>query len=66
MGYSSWGCKELNAIERLSTHTSIYLLAVLGLRCCAGFSLVADGRGYSLVVVRGLLIVVVSFVADGL
>ena len=33
-----------------------FFLAVLGLCCCAGFSLVADSRGYSLVaVLRGLL-----------
>ena len=36
--------------------------AGLGLHCCAGFSLVAASRGYSLVVVRGLLIAVGSFV----
>ena len=33
---------------------SIYLLAVLGLPCCAGFSLVA-GRGYSHVCVASLV-----------
>ena len=38
----------------------IYLfVAVLGLRCCAGFSLVVSG-GYALVAVRGLLITVAS------
>ena len=31
-------------------------LAVLGLRCSAGFSLAAASRGYSLVVARGLLL----------
>jgi len=31
---------------------------VLGLHCCMGFSLVAASKGYSLVGVRGLLIVV--------
>ena len=37
----------------------IYLfLAVLGLHCFAGFSLVATSEGYSLVVVHGLLIAV--------
>ena len=39
----------------------IYLfifLTVLGLHCCMGFSLVVKRRGYSLVVVRGLLIAV--------
>ena len=36
----------------------------LGLCCCAGFSLVVESRGYSLVVVRGLLIVVASLVVE--
>ena len=41
----------------------IYLfLAVLGLRCCTGFSLVAVSGGCSLVAVHGLLIAVASFV----
>ena len=31
-----------------------YFLAVLGLPCCAGFSVVAETRGYSLAVVLGL------------
>ena len=42
----------------------ILFLAVLGLRCCAGFSLVAASRGHSPVAVRGLLIVVASLVAE--
>ena len=43
----------------------IYLfLTVLGLHCCSDFSLVAQSRGYSLVVVCGLLIVVASLVAE--
>ena len=43
----------------------IYLfLAVLGLHCWAGFSLVAASGSYSLVVVFRLLIVVVSLVAE--
>ena len=42
----------------------IYLfLAVLGLHCCSGFSLVTS-RGYSLVAVHGLLIVVASLAAE--
>ena len=41
----------------------IYLvLAVLGLHCCLGFSLVAVSRSYSLVVLCRLLIVVASLV----
>ena len=35
-------------------------LAVLGLHCCTGFSLVAVSGGYSLVTVLSLLIVVTS------
>ena len=31
-------------------------MAMLGLLCCSGFSLVAEYRGYSLAVVGGLLI----------
>ena len=43
----------------------IYLfLAVLGLHCCAGFSLAADSRGYSLYVARGLLTAVASPVTE--
>ena len=43
----------------------IYLfLAVLGLCCCVGFSLVVVSGGYSLFVVHGLLIVVASLVAE--
>ena len=39
-------------------------MAVLGLRCCVGFSLVVVSGGYSLFVVHGLLIVVASLVAE--
>ena len=35
----------------------LIFLAVLGLLCCEGFSLVVASGGYSLVVVRGLLAV---------
>ena len=38
-------------------------LAVLGLCCCLGFSLVTVNGGYSLVVVRGCLISVASTLA---
>ena len=41
-------------------------LAMLDLHCCVGFSLVAPSRGYSPVAEHRLLIVVASFVADGL
>ena len=37
---------------------------MLGLGCCVGFSLVAASRGYSPAVVRGLLTVVASLVAE--
>ena len=35
-------------------------LAVSDLRCCTGFTLVVESRGYSLVAVQGLLTVVAS------
>ena len=37
---------------------------MLGLCCCTGFSLVAVGRGYSLVAVCGLLIAVASLAEE--
>ena len=41
----------------------VYLfLAVLGLHCCSGFSLVAESGGYFLVVMSGLLIAVAPLV----
>ena len=40
------------------------LLAVLGLHCFEGFSLVVASGGYSLVAVHGLLTVVASLVAE--
>ena len=56
-GYSPWGRKESDTTERLSTHAHIYVyiyiifknlfLAVLGLCCCLGFSLVVASRGSS-------------------
>ena len=39
-------------------------LAVLGLRCCTGFSLVVGSEGYSLAVVLRILVVVASLVAE--
>ena len=41
-----------------------FLLAVLGLLWCSGFSLVAASRGRSPLSVLGLLIVVVSLAAE--
>ena len=37
---------------------------MLGLHCCAGFSLGAVSKGYSLVAVCGLLVAVTSLVAE--
>ena len=37
---------------------------MLGLHCCAGFSLAAENRGHSLVAVWGLLTVVASLAAE--
>ena len=45
-------------------YVCISLLAVLGLHCCAGFSLVVVSRGCSLIVVCGLLIAVASLAAE--
>ena len=39
-------------------------LAVLGLRCCMDFSLVAASRSFSLVAVPGLLITMASVVVE--
>ena len=39
-------------------------MAVLGLHCCAGFSLVEANGGYSLVVMGRLLIAVASLVVE--
>ena len=39
-------------------------MAAPGLRCCAGFSLVAESGGYSTVAVHGLLIALASLVAE--
>ena len=39
-------------------------LAVLGLPCCVGFSLVVESRSYSVVVGHRLLIVVASLAAE--
>ena len=45
--------------------TFIHLfLAVLGLCCCAAFSLAAVGRGFSLVVVRRFLLVLTSLIEE--
>ena len=48
----------------LKIYYLFYFLAVLGLHCCIGFSLVAGSGGYFLVVVRGLFIAVASLVVE--
>ena len=49
----------------LNFYLFIYLfLTVLDPHCCVGFSLVVESRGYSLLVVRGLLIEVASLVVE--
>lgn len=57
-----WECLGLDS--RTSTclfiYLFIYLLAELALRCCLGFHLVAVSGGYSLVLMRGLLLAVAS------
>ena len=56
---------EILTILSLFFFLSIYLsLAVLGLSCCVGFSLVVTSGGYSLVAVCGLLIAVASLVVE--
>ena len=42
---------------------TLFILAMLGLHCCAGFPLVVVSRGYSLVAELGLLIAVAYLVA---
>ena len=58
----------MTAIKLLTMDTLKFFihlfLAVLGLRCYMGFSLVAGSRGYALVAVCGLLIEVASLVAE--
>ena len=59
-----------SSVSSLSYHNLFYIylfityLAMLSLHCCAGFSLVVTRRGHSLVLVRGLLIVVASLVVE--
>ena len=52
-------------LEREFIFNFIYLfLAVLGLHCCSGFSLVAASKGYSLVTMLEFLIVVAPLAAE--
>ena len=41
-----------------------FLMTLLGLRCCVGFSLVVASKGYCLGAVLGLLAAVASLVAE--
>ena len=50
----------------LFTNLMYLFVAVLGLHCCRGFSLVVSNRASSLVAVHGLLTVVVSVAEHGL
>ena len=58
VGYSPWGCKELDTTERLSTAHILFKIFtywphwVFTVVC--GLTLIATGRGYSLVVSHGL------------
>ena len=53
-----------SSISYLKKMIYFFILAVLGLHCCAGFSPVAGSGGYSLVAVCGLLIVVASLLVE--
>ena len=53
----------LHSLKNLLTCVCIYILAVLGLRCCVQSFSSCDERGLFLVVVHGLLISGASLVA---
>lgn len=54
-----------SSILNFSSFLKFYLFSVvLGLHCCAVFSLVAKSRGYSLVMACGLLTAVAPLVAE--
>ena len=50
------------ATKTTTVYLFIFILAVLGLHCCVGFSLAVENRGYPLAEVSMLLTVVVSLV----
>jgi hypothetical protein len=52
------------AFKFLKLYLYIYILAVLGLYCCVGFSVVAANGGYSPVAVHRLLFIVASLVVE--
>ena len=56
---------HFSSTENFFPNNFIYLfLAVLGLHCCMGFSLVAVSRGYSVVAMHRLLTVLASLVSE--
>ena len=58
-----FGCKISQLLKKIILFIHLFL-AVLGLHCCSGFSLVVMSGGYSPAAVRGLLIVVASLAAE--
>ena len=60
----SQGLGEIGVVIYVFFFKNRLFLAVLGLRFCTGFSLVAVSRGYSLVAMHRLLIVVASLVVE--
>ena len=75
VGYSPWGCKELDMAKHTRTHTLMnrefscmdyqflkIILAVLGLCCCMDFSVFAANGGCSVVLTHRFLIAVACLV----
>ena len=68
-GLKPWGCKELDTTEHTHANSIIQdlfinlFLAVLGLHCCSGFSVIVVSGGL-LSSYHGLLTVVASLVAE--
>ena len=60
----SQGLGEIGVVIYVFFFKNRLFLAVLGLHCCTGFSLVVVSRGYSLVAMHRLLIVVASLVVE--
>ena len=59
-----WALKEKKTYIYIHTQFYFLFLAVLGLGCCASFSLVATSGSYSQVVAFRLLIAVASLMAE--
>ena len=65
VGCRLWGRTELDTTEAIQQQQQQHLfLAVLGLRCCVGFSLAVTSGGYPLPVLCRLLTAVASLVAE--